>query len=159
MCGTAWANSSSRDTDWLVSIGNGTLMTGTATGEFPMQYLLIYGTDCAAPAYLYGLGDPGVPVTLSWTVADGDEVWNWIGSSAFADWPESDWVFDICGIKNPPPPPGACCRNGMCILTSEEMCLFFGGIFYGAGVPCLPSPCEPVATENKSWGALKNLYR
>jgi len=159
MCGTAWANSGSRDTDWLVSIGTGALMTGTAVGEFPMQYLLIYGTDCAAPSYLFGTGDPGVPVTLSWTVGDGDEVWNWIGSSAFADWPESDWVFDICGIKNPPPPPGACCRNGVCIMTDENTCLFFGGIFYGSGVQCSPTVCEPVPTAAKSWGQLKNLYR
>lgn len=147
MCGTAWANTSSRDTDWLVSIGTGGTMTGTATGEFPMQYLLIYGTDCAAPGYLYAVGDPGVPVTLSYVVEDGAEVWNWIGSAEFGNWPESDWVFDVCGIKNPPPPPGACCRGELCLVMDQELCIFVGGTFTAPGVLCDPNPCEPVPSQ------------
>ena len=46
MCGKscAWARQR-RDTDWFVSIGTGALMTGTATAEFPLQYLLIYARE------------------------------------------------------------------------------------------------------------------
>ncbi len=159
MCGTGWANTSSRDTDWFVSIGTGATMTGTAVAEFPLQYILIYGADCAALSYVIGTGDPGVPVTLSYVIADGEEVWNWIGTSVFEDWAESDYVLDVCGIKNPPPPPGACCRNGLCMVMEQELCLFVGGTFTAPGVLCDPNPCEPVPTENKSWGQLKNLYR
>jgi hypothetical protein len=158
MCGTSCATSSTRDTDWFVSIGSGALMTGTCVAEFPLQYLLIYGTDCAAPSYLYGLGDPGVPVTLSWTVAAGAEVWNWIGSSDFSYWPESLYVLDLCGITWPLPP-GACCRDNVCIMTSLGVCDFLGGVFYGPGTPCDPSPCVPVPTVSMSWGEIKAMYR
>jgi hypothetical protein len=158
MCGTGWATANSRDTDWFVSIGTGGLMTGTATAEFPLQYILIYGTDCAAPAYVLGTGEPGVPVTLSWTVTEGAEVWNWIGCSDFANWPESDYVLDVCGIESPPSPPGACCQNGQCSVVSQETCTSSGGVFYGAGTLCTPSPCESVPTLTTSWGAIKAWF-
>ncbi len=159
MCGTAWANYNSRDTDWYLSFGTGETMTGTAVGEFGLQYLLIYGTDCAAPSYYLATADPGVPVTLSCVVDDGAEVWNWLGCAVFANWPEGDYVFDVCGIQDPPPPPGACCVLGACMVVTPELCQFADGTFIGPAVPCVPDPCQPVAIERRSWGALKSLYR
>ncbi len=35
---------------------------------------------------------------------------------------------------------------------------FTGGTFQGDPT-CTPTTCQPVPTESKSWGALKNLYR
>lgn len=159
MCGTSCASTSYRDTDWIVSIGMGATVTGTCVGAFPLQYILIYGSDCGALAYIIATADPSVPVTLSYFIEDGAEVWNWVGLSTFVTWPTSDWVLDVCGIQNPPPPPGACCRNGLCLVMEEEMCIFFGGVFQGYGTLCEPNPCEPVATESTTWGTLKNLYR
>jgi hypothetical protein len=149
----------SRDTDWFESFGAGALVTATCTAEFPLQFLLIYGTDCALPSYLYGHGDPGVPVTLTWTIGVGEVVWFWVGNQSFWGWPESDYVLDVCGIKDPPLPPGACCRTGLCVVMDPELCIFVGGTFTAPGMLCDPDPCQPVATESKSWGAVKNLYR
>ncbi len=147
-----------RDTDWFESIGTGGPVTVTGTAEFPLQLLLIYGTDCANLLYLYGLGDPSEPVTLSWPVDAGESVWFWVGVSTFSGWPESDYVLDVCGIQNPPLPPGACCSvTGVCVVLTPEACAFWGGVFLGG--ECTPNVCEPVPTEDKSWGQLKNLYR
>ncbi len=158
ICGTAWATATSRDTDWYLSIGSGVPMLGTVTAAFPVQYILIYGTDCAAPDYVVATGAPGEPVTLSWTVAYGAPVWNWIGPSVFADWPESGYVLDVCGIESPSTSWGACCRNGLCAFVSPELCASAGGTFTAPGVQCDPSPCMPTAVESTSWGAIKARF-
>ncbi len=158
MCGRSCASASGRDTDWFVSYGTGGLMSGTAVAEFPLQYLLIYGTDCGSPEYLIGTGDPGVPVTLSWTIEAGAEVWNWIGVSVFEMWPESDYILEVCGIENPPALTGACCHDAVCTVVTPESCGASEGLFMGVGVPCDPSPCEAVPIEVLSWGAIKARY-
>jgi hypothetical protein len=160
LCGLACADGTSRDTDWYESIGTGGIVTVSCTAAFPLQLLLITGTDCAAPVYTAAVVAPGVAATLSATVADGAKVWIWVGPDGYDYvWPESNYVLDICGIKAPPPPPGACCKGALCIVTTPEVCTFSGGIFKGSGVLCEPTPCDPTPTEHKSWGALKNLYR
>ncbi len=122
MCGKSCTfGSFDRDTDWFESMGAGTLVTATCTAEFPLQFLLIYGADCAALDYVIGTGDPSVPVTRTWTVGAGEAVWFWVGNQDFWGWPESNYVLDICGIQDPPPPPGACCSAaGACIVSGSS---------------------------------------
>lgn len=147
------------DSDWFESIGAGGPVTATCTAEFPLVLNLLYGADCANLAYIYGVGDPGEPVTLTWTVAGGEAVWFRVGNQFFSGWSESDYVLQVCGVQDPPLPPGACCdAAGACIVTTPEECAFMGGIFQGDPA-CTPTTCQPVATERKSWGAVKNLYR
>lgn len=118
-------------------------MTGTALAEFPLQYLIIYGTDCPAPTYIKGTADDGGPLRLSWIVEDGQEVWNWIGSSEFLDIPESDYRLEVRGIGYSPSSPGACCHGGQSVVDMQAACQAAGDAFQGPGVPCIPSPCEP----------------
>lgn len=149
----------SRDTDWFESFGTGGPVTAICTAEFPLQFMLMFGTDCAELAYIYGLGAPGEPVTLAWTIGAGDAVWFWVGNQVFSGWPESDYVLGVCGIQNPPLPPGACCNAaGACLVTTPEECAFMGGVFQGDPA-CVPNPCGATPTESKSWGAVKNLFR
>jgi hypothetical protein len=159
MCGKSCASASHRDTDWYVSVGTGGVMTATTVAEFPLFCALMYGTDCHNLNYVVGVGDPGVPVTLSYTIADGAEAYNFVSVNTWSLCDESDYILDVCGIENPPPPPGACCEaSGACMVTTPEECAFGSGTFQGDPI-CTPTTCQPVPTERKSWGALKNLYR
>ncbi len=159
MCGTSWATTSSRDTDWYVSIGTGGEISGLAVAEFPVQYMIIHGLDCAAPAYVVGTGEPGETVALWWTAEAGAEVWSWIGPSVFEEWPESAYLLDVCGISpSPSSLGGACCRYPECVEIYEEACEAIGGHFVGPGTICDPTPCEELGTESTSWGAIKARF-
>jgi hypothetical protein len=145
MCGKSCAGDLGRDTDWFVSHGTGVLVTATCIAEFPLQFILIYGTDCASLTYTMGTADPGVPVTLSWDVASGAEVWFWVGNQGFDDWPESNYVLDVCGIEDQTEnPTGACCAiDGTCTVTQEDTC---SGSWLVHGT-CSPNPClEPTGS-------------
>lgn len=148
-----------RDTDWFESIGSGGPVTATCIAEFPLQFMLIYGTDCSALTWVIGNTGPGVPITLTWPVAAGDAIWIWVGNQHFWGWAESNYVLSVCGLQDPPPPPGACCNDaGGCIVASPDACASMGGIFQG-NPTCVPSPCEGTPAKRRSWGAVKNLYR
>ena len=58
---------------------------------------------------------------------------------------------------------GACCLppipGGGCTITSAPICVQMGGIYMGAGVPCTPSPCQPVPASSTTWGRIKTIYR
>ncbi|MCC7143899.1 MAG: PPC domain-containing protein [Candidatus Eisenbacteria bacterium] len=57
-----------------------------------------------------------------------------------------------------PPPSGACC-----LVTGECVCVVAGdcdGSYQGDGTDCDPNPCPPpVATEQRTWGGIKSIYR
>ncbi len=158
VCGRSCASQTRRDTDWYVSFGTGDAMIGTAVAEFPVQYLVIYGTDCTALTYLIATAEDGGPLTLEWFLEDGQEVWNWVGLSVFCDWPESDYRLEVCGIGYDPSAEGACCHGEECVIVTEDACQAAGDAFVGPGVPCVPSPCEPVPVEARSWGAIKARF-
>jgi hypothetical protein len=54
---------------------------------------------------------------------------------------------------------GACCIDNECFILTEEECLAQGGEYQGDDVPCDDTICVPVPTFEKSWGAIKNIYR
>ena len=61
---------------------------------------------------------------------------------------------------------GACClHNGICIAQTEVGCANQGGIFQGVGVRCRDANCsvdsahKETATQEKSWGAIKGIFR
>jgi parallel beta-helix repeat protein len=58
-----------------------------------------------------------------------------------------------------PVPVGACCIGGECRLCTQAQCVQAGGSYRGDGVGCYPDPCGATATEETSWGRIKNNYR
>lgn len=55
---------------------------------------------------------------------------------------------------------GACCLGDLsCVTVTMTNCESLGGTYFGDGVPCDPSPCQPSATQRATWGALKSRFR
>jgi len=90
---------SSRDTDWFESVGTGGTVTVTSVAEFPLQSILIYGTNCSNILYVIATSGAGVPNTLSYTIANNALVWTWEGAQGFSGVPYSQYKFEICGIQ------------------------------------------------------------
>jgi hypothetical protein len=108
MCGTSctylYAGSSYRDTDWFEVTCLGGLVTATVEAEFPVQFIFIYGADCANLQYDLLTGGLCTPLTLSHTGTAGQIFWLWVGPSVFSGIPESDYILDVCGIVGEPTP-------------------------------------------------------
>jgi hypothetical protein len=88
-----------RDTDWYDITAAGGTVTYQLTGEFPVLAFLMYGLNCSDPAYVYGTGDPCVPVALSYSFSTGQHAWLWAGPSVFDGVPESDYVMHVTGLQ------------------------------------------------------------
>jgi predicted outer membrane repeat protein len=61
---------------------------------------------------------------------------------------------------------GACCLDdGSCIAQTAQGCTAQGGVFQGVGVRCRDAHCvaertlKHAATESKTWGGIKRIYR
>ncbi len=59
----------------------------------------------------------------------------------------------------PPPPTGACCVGADCVVVTEVECAELQGDYLGDGSVCEGVVCEPVPTDENSWGQIKNRYR
>ncbi|MBN2382895.1 hypothetical protein JXQ70_08430 [bacterium] len=87
VCGTAWADAGSRDTDWyeITAPFASNILTWTGMAEFPFQLIVVTNTsDCniAAGEYILDTGLACEEVTLSATVPAG-VYWLWAGPSDF----------------------------------------------------------------------------
>lgn len=96
-----------RDTDWFEVFGIGATVTATLRGEFPVQLILIYGTDCAYPVFDFVQGNPCQDVSLSHYLAVGQSMWIWVGPSVFAGPPcGSHYMLTV--------------ENTMCWVTADD---------------------------------------
>ncbi len=60
---------------------------------------------------------------------------------------------------DPDPCNGACCLPGdSCQPLTQEECRVNDGIWL-SGEECDPNPCQTTPTEQRTWGAIKNIYR
>jgi hypothetical protein len=98
-CTYSYQGLSYRDTDWFTMNALGGNVSATCTAEFPLQFILIYGPNCANLQYTLLTGAACDPVTLTWYFAPGAEFWLWVGASVFSGIPESDYHFNVCGIE------------------------------------------------------------
>jgi hypothetical protein len=91
MCGEGgnyiYEGSNYRDTDWYSCYGDGGTMTATVCAEFPVQLIFIYGTNCNNLIYDLATAPAFEEVSLSRTVAEGVEVWIWVGTQSFSGVP------------------------------------------------------------------------
>jgi hypothetical protein len=104
-CTYIYQGLSYRDTDWYtmnaLAAGN---VNASCEAEFPLQFILIYGANCANLQYTLGTAGPCTPVNLSWYFGAGAEFWLWVGASVFSGIPESDYTFNVCNIEGGPVP-------------------------------------------------------
>jgi hypothetical protein len=113
ICGTAWADGSSRDTDWFeVVIDTPQTLTWSATAEFPLLIFIIDGNNGCDGLSILGqaLADPCETAEVSATVSPGT-YWLWVGPSLFEGYP--------CGTAN----------NYVAELTAEDAFIPFFTVY------------------------------
>ena len=97
ICGTAWADAGSRDTDWYeLVIDSPKTLTWSVTAEFPVYAFIIDGNNGCAGYSLIALGQAGICETAvaTATVVPGT-YWLWVGAQVFEGYPcssASDYV-------------------------------------------------------------------
>lgn len=76
-------------------------------------------------------------------------------------WPGGSYYYvdDVSVEQNLPTEQACCLPDGSCSIQFPGECTFLGGTPAGPGTTCTPNPCSPTKTQQKSWGALKSIYR
>ena len=147
ICGTLWANTSLRDTDWYqLTLPQAQYLTWTAESQVPLLIFIIQGAgpnDCSSYSILAS-ATAGECQTASLTLegSAGVTYWFWAGPSAWSDWPcDKDYTASLtCAAV----PTGACClQNGNCIEINPSGCAGLGGIYQGNYVSCDNVVCVP----------------
>lgn len=151
ICGTAWADGSSRDTDWfLVTVTTQTLFTFSAEAEnFEMVIGIVSDIngvptgDCAAAYSLapYAVGGFCEPVSVTTEcLAPGDYLFFVAPSSYYDVWPcDANYVATLTCDAPCVIPTGACCySDGTCAEVIEEDCT---GFFHGDDTLCAEVSC------------------
>jgi hypothetical protein len=126
ICGNAWADGGTRDTDWYVLTG------GVATGAslsvsttLPMVIGLVNSVDCSTASTLNPFAVAGFCGTASFVFNyDGVEAWLFAGPNAFDGFPcgglNNDYSITLtCGLA----PVSSCC-SGPCVTTGcdDQVC-------------------------------------
>lgn len=103
MCGLTctylYQGSSYRDTDWYASVGLGGNVTYTGITNFDYMMALMYGTNCNNLLYIYTIGVSGVPGNLSYNIAAGADVWEFMAPGVFSGIPSGEYVIEVCNIE------------------------------------------------------------
>ena len=112
VCGTAWSDGTTRDTDWFtLHIDEATLFTWEVTADFPLMTLIILpGTspnECFNyEALLIDVADPGDTAKIVTSLAAGT-YWFWVGPTAWYNMPcdgSGDYTNDyVASLKCEPP--------------------------------------------------------
>ncbi len=158
-CTYLYQGMSYRDTDWYAAEAAGGDVTTTCTAEFPLQHILIYGTNCANLEYVFDAAAECETTSLSWSFAAGEELWIWVGASVFEGIPESDYVLEVCGLATDEPSAACCLPSGICVVVPETECSAAEGDWLWPLTSCVPDPCTPTPVEETSWGKIKARYR
>ncbi len=148
VCGTAWADGGTRDTDWWqFTLAEEQLVTITVVSEFPSALFTLNGI-CDAPAADV-IGDPIGAVctenviqttlpagTHTFFVGPGDGA-----GGIFEGFPcgtSNGYTVTLSAVTDE----GSCCQaNGVCQVTSTDECAGLNGIFT-LGESCSPNPCD-----------------
>ncbi|MBU2626402.1 MAG: hypothetical protein KKG33_12655, partial [candidate division Zixibacteria bacterium] len=158
VCGTIWANTSTRDTDWYeVYVGAPGPITWTVEAEFDVVIGYIAGCPdgapscgCAASLDPYTTGSCNDVISVTYTATAAGYYWFFVSSNGWFDLPcgsENDYVATVsCGGGGT----GRCCYGDPmapnCVdgIEYAECVDTYGGTFAG-GLNCVDDPC-PVET-------------
>jgi len=102
-CTYLYNGSSYRDTDWYTTAAIGGLVTVTSQAEFPQMLALMYVPNCNNLQYVYVLGNLCTATALSYSFPANAELWVFVAPSVYSGIPESNYVYDVCGIMGPTP--------------------------------------------------------
>ena len=104
ICGTAWSDPSTRDTDWYrFQLYQQTTITLYGQAEFPFIIGFVDTSDCGLASQLnpYAVGNPGDIVSCS-RVAGPGLYWAFVAYSTWGDYPCGDasdyWIYLDCPI-------------------------------------------------------------
>ncbi len=141
ICGTMWANTSLRDTDWYqLTLTDGQYLTWTAESQVPLLLYIIQGAGPNDCSYYTILASATAiecePATIGpLEGAPGGTYWFWAGPSAWENWPCNKHY--TATLTCSPVPTGACCLpNGTCVETTPSGCVTQNGEYQGDYVPC-----------------------
>ncbi len=152
ICGTTWANTSLRDTDWYqLTLDSSQYLTWTAEAEVPVLLFIMEGAgpnDCSSYTILASATASECELASAVVAGGpGNTYWFWVGPQAWNNWPCSVDYTAALTCAPYQDPYGACClSNGTCIPNvTQEMCANgCGGDWQGGGTDCDPNPCEVV---------------
>lgn len=154
VCGTGWANTSLRDTDWYeLTAYEAAIYTWTVRCEFPTLIFVIDGTyGCGSYTVLASAtGAKCTDVTITTQPLPAGTYWFWVGPSGWTDLP---CPKDYYGTLTCVPVVGACCEPAepYCEVLTEAACSAAGGTWLGIGTECatqldcnsngIPDTCE-----------------
>jgi len=150
VCGSAWADTQLRDTDWyqLTTTGD-TIFTWTAEAEFPVLIFIIAGAgpdDCSSYSIIASASAAEcTPVTIATGCVPAGTYWFWVGPSEWGNYPCTLDYYATLTCEPCYLPKGACCLPaGTCVPNQTiEQCTNLGGLWQGDLVPCDPNPCVP----------------
>ncbi|MHC4978847.1 MAG: proprotein convertase P-domain-containing protein [Planctomycetota bacterium] len=134
ICGTAWADGGSRDTDWFLVAHGGGILNSTLVSQFEgVNFIVdVGGGDCSTIAVVGDIGCSNACLPIADASADVP-AGNWVifvatglcsGGGIFEGYPcgggFNDYVLEIC----PGTETGACClEDGTCVDgTTQEFC-------------------------------------
>ncbi|MCP3906107.1 MAG: hypothetical protein GY715_20990 [Planctomycetes bacterium] len=160
VCGTAWANDGSRDTDWYAfSVAFTQAVEIEVRGETDLVAFLtemsaggacpVIGTPEGTPAFsgdcdgvhIIGTGYVLDPGDYALFVAPGTET----SGGVFQGFPctdgsTTDNAYEV-EIRFGPEPTGACCLGATCVEAFPSDCAASGGFFQGIGSLCAGTTC------------------
>jgi len=123
-------------------------------------------SNCLTPPWTWPvrcLGEMGVNM-------DGAACCGTSGACCFGDEPceqMSDWDCINAGgvfvggpcLPDPCSDRAACCVNEIdCFVFTQHQCHLADGVWMPEVSSCLPNPCHPTATDEKSWGTIKARF-
>lgn len=142
VCGTVWADSSYRDTDWYELVTTEWFnFTWTAVGDAPFLIFVMDGTGgCGAYTVLgSATADPCLAATITTPCMHPGTYWFWAGTSVWGAFPcpRNYYGTLTCEPCTPPPaPPNDNCEDVVPQLLNPGIPLTFTGDSTGATPEC-----------------------
>ncbi len=146
ICGTAWADTNSRDTDWYLKVFPGdTTVTWSGVGEFPIRLFIVNLTSGCAGLSIVGTDFAGPCDTASVTaVLSAGTYAFFAGPDVFSGYPCASGPHDYTAWLDcaPPPvgPPNNNCANAAAI--GEVLNLPFTNVGATTDGPDEPAACS-----------------
>lgn len=158
-CASGYAEAG-KDVVYLLNLVAGDVVDLTYTQlNYDTAFYIV--TDCGnvAGSCVVGADDTfsGEAETIYWVV--GSTGTYYLILDSYGSNSGGPWTLDY-NISCPVQAEGACCfADGSCAIMTREGCNGEGGTYQGDNTDCDPNPCQAVATESSTWGAIKAQYR